>query len=407
MASSTTTPTSAPPARPPRILIFGTGSLGIVYTWVLSRAVPASHITAVCRSNYAAAARDGLTVHSTIWGDDLRVRPVVARSVDEAVALARSSTTPSDEDDANAPLFDYVLVTAKALPTTPSAAELIGPAVTPGRTAIVLVQNGVAIERPYAAHFPANPLLSAVAYMPATQLSPGIVRHREIERLHVGPYPAVRAEVASSSSSSPSSAEDEGDGNAVLGEGEGEYEMLLRRERRSWHAARRWAALFDKAGATAVLHADVQVERWRKLLVNGSWNPICALTRCRDRQFLDLDLGADADADAENEDQKKDEAYHFILSVMHEVAAVAAACGYGAVVNDGEAVTQIGRAAVRATPGVEPSMLADTRGGRRLEVDAIVGNTVRIARARGVDVPRLETIWMLARGLDKSLAMST
>ena len=99
-----------------RVLIFGTGSIGATYAFVLSRALPASNIVTVCRSNYDSASKDGFTINSSLWGQNLKVRPVVVRSVEEAAAADPSP-------------FDYVLICSKALPTVPSTAELIRPAI--------------------------------------------------------------------------------------------------------------------------------------------------------------------------------------------------------------------------------------------------------------------------------------
>ncbi|KAI4603511.1 hypothetical protein KJ359_003323 [Pestalotiopsis sp. 9143b] len=327
----------------PRILVFGTGSIGAVYTYLLSRAVPASNITAICRSNYEAASRDGFTINSTLWGDELNVRPAVARSAADAVK------SPAPEGAQST--FDYILVCSKALATSPSTAELIRPAVGPG-TAIVLIQNGIGIEAEYAAAFPDNPVVSTVVYLPATQVRPGVVEHKEVELLHIGTYPA----------DAPREAKD---------------------------AARRLVDLLGAAGATAELHDDVQEQRWSKLLVNASWNPICALARLRDRQFLDAG---------------GEEARAFVRDVMLEIASVAQACGYSKI--DEELVDfQIGRAVVRSPPGVQPSMLSDAFSSKSLEVEAIVGNVVKMARDKGVAVPMLRTIYMLATGLSRSFEL--
>ncbi|KAK6851743.1 6-phosphogluconate dehydrogenase C-terminal domain-like protein [Apiospora arundinis] len=323
----------------PRVLVFGTGSVGSVYTYLLSKAIPASNITAICRSNYEDATKYGFTIHSTLWGKDLNVKPTIARTVEDAVALS------NDEP------FDYVVISSKAIPTQPSTAELIRPAVSEN-TAIVLIQNGVGIEEPYVKMFPNNPLVSTVVYLPATQIQPAVVEHKEVELLHLGTYPAVDA---------PPRAKD---------------------------AAKAFADLLTAAGATAKLHDDVQAERWTKLLVNASWNPICALTRSRDQQFLASDA----------------EALDFIRDVMREIASVAGAYGYGDRVNEEMIEFQIGRASVREAPGVQPSMLADALAGKNMEVDAIVGNAVKLAKQKGVAVPMLRTVYLLARGLDSSFS---
>ncbi|KAK8108663.1 hypothetical protein PG984_014464 [Apiospora sp. TS-2023a] len=323
----------------PRILVFGTGSVGSVYTYLLSKAVPSSNITAICRSNYEVASQHGFTIHSTLWGNDLNVKPTIARTVGNAVALS------------NGEAFDYIVVCSKALPTKPSTAELIRPAVS-AHTAIVLIQNGVAIEEPYADAFSDNPLLSTVVYLPATQVQPAVVEHKEVELLHVGTYPATGVSAAAKD------------------------------------AAKAFVELLAAAGATAKLHDDVQAERWTKLLVNASWNPVCALTRSRDVQFLG---------------SREGEALDFIRDAMREIASVAQAYGYGNV-NEEMIEFQIGRARARKAPGVQPSMLADALAGKSMEVDAIVGNVVKLAKQRGVAVPMLRTIYLLASGLDSSFS---
>jgi 2-dehydropantoate 2-reductase len=339
----------------PRILIFGTGSIGTVYTYVLSRAIPESNITAICRSNYEAALRDGFTINSTIWGSGLRVRPRVVRSVSEAV-------TQSPE----AQPFDYIVVTAKALRTTPSTAELIRPAITPGTTAVVLVQNGIGIEEEYTRLYAGDdvPIISTVAYLPATQTAPAVVEHGEVEHLHVGTYPA--SEVPESHK----------------------------------RAAEAFVDLLHSGGATAMLQVDVQKQRWGKLLVNASWNPICALTRLRDVQFVES-----GKRDEEVKEGEENEAVRFVRDIMLEIASVAQACGYEDV-NEKTADFQISRATRRELPGIQPSMLADALDGRSLEVDAIVGNVVRIAREKNVPVPMLRTIYLLAQGLSASFSLT-
>jgi 2-dehydropantoate 2-reductase len=262
--------------------------------------------------------------------------------------------------------FDYILVTAKALRTKPSTADLIRPAITAGKTAVVLVQNGIGIEEEYVRLLPDGdvPILSTVVYLPATQTAPATVSHREIEHLHVGTYPA---------SGVPETHK---------------------------HAARAFVDLLKRAGATATLHDDVQAQRWSKLLVNASWNPICALTRLRDRQFVESGKGTGGGkADEENE------AVVFVRDVMLEIASVAQACGYMQI--DEKLVDfQISRAIRRDLPGIQMSMLADALDGRSLEVDAIVGNVVRIAREKSVPVPILRTVYLLAQGLSASFSLT-
>lgn len=51
----------------------------------------------------------------------------------------------------------------------------------------------------------------------------------------------------------------------------------------------------------------------------------------------------------------------------------------------------------KGAKGIEPSMLADVVSGRRMEVEAVLGNLMRIAGQLGVSVPRIETLDALLR----------
>jgi 2-dehydropantoate 2-reductase len=319
----------------PNILLFGTGAVGAVYLYLLSKTCST---TAVCRSNYTAAKTSGFTINSPlIFGRNLHFAPRVARTCAEATTF---DTKP----------YDYIVVCSKVTPGV--IPTLIAPAVTPGLTVLVLLQNGINIELEYAAAFPTNPIVSGVIYLPVTQTSPGTIEHGDIERLELGPYP-------STASPAPTTA---------------------------------FAALIRAGGGTAEVWEDVQFKRWSKLVVNASWNPICALSRSSDVMFLNLSEGPAVS--------------EFVLAVMLEIVAIAQAHGY-ADVNEGVALTQLERAKQRVVTtngkGSEPSMLADAREGRRMEVEAIVGNAVRLGREKSVQCVRLETIYALVKGLDESV----
>ena len=314
-----------------RILVFGAGAIGAVYVYTLMHA--GAEVTAVCRSNYDVVKRDGIMMYSVRFGN-VRFRPNVVRIAEEA-----TSSVP----------WDYVVVCSKCFPrSSPSLSNMIQPVIGPS-TAIVLVQNGIDIEAEVAASYPNNPIISCVVYLPSTQIRPGVIDYGATQKetlnmLELGTYPA----------SAPESHK---------------------------RAAEQFAALVQKGGGGAEVYDDIQPQRWSKLVMNASWNPITALSLCSDTDFL----------------RSSPDAVYLVRNVMFEVLALARVLKIEGVTEE-VAEEHLGRHRAR-TIGKEPSMLTDVREGRPFEVEAIVGNTVRLAKEHGVKVPLLDALYVLARGL--------
>ena len=218
----------------------------------------------------------------------------------------------------------------------------------------MLIQNGLGVEEPYHLAFPGVTIISGVAYLPTTQVSPGLYSHSEMELLYLGLYATDRFPQAV-----------------------GQLDTF--------------ASLIGHGGATAVIAEDVQAQRWRKVVANGAFNPICALSRCRDRYLMEIaPLGS-----------------HLLKSVMLEVMAVAEAAGYGEFVVADTVEKQLARSLSRPYPGVQPSMMADVLEGKSREVGAIIGEIVRIGRENQVQIPRLETLFVLLQELEAALHKAT
>ncbi|KAL9112123.1 MAG: hypothetical protein Q9227_003500 [Pyrenula ochraceoflavens] len=340
---------------PPNILLFGTGGVGTIYAYLLSQG--SATVTCVCRSNYTHVSTHGFTIHSAIFGSHISFRPSrVVRSPAEA-----SPSTTNSNDSPNEP-FDYVVVCSKADPPDDATAiDLIRPAVTEGRTAIVLCQNGILIEESWRAAFPQNPIISGVVYLPVTQVSLGVISMGPLEKLLVGTYP----------SSLPS-------------------------ESAAKVAVKRFVEVFRKGGGTIEEHEDIQPARWVKVSVNAAWNTSCALARQTDSGVLESCPGHAMEAVRET-----------MLEVIKVGNVVMAGEGKGEaeLLKGGIVDEQLERAKGRVQKGngVEPSMLTDVRMGRGLEVEAIIGNVVREAARIGVKVPRCQMLYVLTKGLDEWL----
>ena len=101
----------------------------------------------------------------------------------------------------------------------------------------------------------------------------------------------------------------------------GEIELLelgtypaIAPEAHNAHAAE-FAEVIMKGGGTCKMFDDIQPRRWSKLLVNVSWNSICALTWTSDVRFMASSPGAT----------------NFVWEVMLEVVKIALALGYAEI----------------------------------------------------------------------------
>ena len=141
--------------------------------------------------------------------------------------------------------FDFIVVTTKNIADIPpSVAEIIAPAVTPGHTSIVLLQNGLNIEKPLLAAFPINPILSGVSLIGATETSPGVILHDDRDRLAIGAFTNPNIPLSTSTSS-----------------------------------AKIFVELYSASGKVSCKYDEnVGFVRWRKLVYNACYNSACAIT---------------------------------------------------------------------------------------------------------------------------------
>ena len=134
-------------------------------------------VSLVCRSNYEAIKSRGVMLLTHSYGEYTFHPEGIFKSATEAASAQNGNI-----------IWDYVVVTTKALPRDAnSGANLIKPVVHP-RTTIVLIQNGIGIEDPYREAFPNNVLLSAVTVVSAEQIEQGVVRQNRWTRISVGPF---------------------------------------------------------------------------------------------------------------------------------------------------------------------------------------------------------------------------
>lgn len=137
-----------------------------------------------------------------------------------------------------------VMTTKNTPDQPPTAAELIESAVTPGKTTIVLIQNGLNIQKPFLDKYPNNICLSGVSLIGSHETAPAVIEHEESDRLIIGAFR-----------------------NANL---------TIEKEDAK---AREFIKIYSDGGKTdCSFTSDVPFHRWQKLVYNACLNPICAIT---------------------------------------------------------------------------------------------------------------------------------
>lgn len=115
-------------------------------------------LSAVARSNYDAVRSDGVEVRGEqLDGGGTVTFQHVFR------ALGTSSNESNDSLPPQHETFSYIIVATKLIADVkPSVVECLEPYVSPGKSTIVLIQNGVGIEDDIQARWPDNLVLTCV-----------------------------------------------------------------------------------------------------------------------------------------------------------------------------------------------------------------------------------------------------
>ncbi|KAK5118282.1 hypothetical protein LTR62_002795 [Meristemomyces frigidus] len=329
---------------PTRVLIIGAGAIGAFYGSRLATA-PHTLVSALCRSNYTAVKTHGFQVTSPIYGSTT-FRP--ERVFENVLEAQRSGLR-----------FDFLLVATKALPDVDDDSRLLEGLVG-SQTSIVLVQNGVGIEESYQKRSPRTSIITAVAYANAAQPQPGVINHHAWTRMAVGPYRGAKDVDV-----------------------EGNDESL------SMQSCSRFFELLKAGGVKdAELHdaASIQHVRWSKLAINASMNCSAVLSGSSDNYTMTHD---------------PDLVGH-LLAVMHEVLDAAPIILGSLPPKSLPTPAQIMKASQRSVSGSKPSMLVDWESGRAMELEVILGNPLRIAREKGVVMPRVESMYALLKLMQRN-----
>lgn len=142
--------------------------------------------------------------------------------------------------------------------------------------------------------------------------------------------------------------------------------------------AERIAAMFEGAGIRTVVSSNVRRDIWYKAWGNMTMNPLSALT------------GATAD-------RVIAECRPLLLACMEEARAIGAAIGCPIEERGADRIAVTQRLGAFRT-----SMLQDAEAGRPLEIDALLGAPLELARRYGLEAPNLANLYAMTRLMAKS-----
>ena len=190
-------------------------------------------------------------------------------------------------------------------------------------------------------HLPIDAIIAGIVYQAAEIESPGVIRHIEGNRFPLAEIDGSKSE--------------------------------------------RVAALsrtFFKAGFKSPVLTDVRAEIWTKLWGNLAFNPISALTRAMLDDICRFSPTRALAAAMMREAQAVGEAFgvKFRISVEQRIAG---AEGVGAH---------------------KTSMLQDIEHGRAIEIEALLGSVVELARLADVATPHLDAVYAVAKLLGETVA---
>ncbi|MEN8906388.1 MAG: 2-dehydropantoate 2-reductase [Clostridiales bacterium] len=301
-----------------KILIVGTGAIGSYYGGRLSQA--GAEVSALCRSDYNIVKEKGITIESIYGNFIFKPHEVINK-------ISDYSEIP-----------DFIIVSTKVLPQI-NIVDIINEKVGEN-TSIVLIQNGIDIEKNIAKSFPNNELISGLAFICVSRTEPGKVIHQDYGKLSIGTYP----------------------------QGISKKTKLLQE-------------LFEKANVKCLADENIVNSRWQKLVWNAPFNPISVIGgKLNTAEIL-----------------RENTSFNLVKNVMKEIVLLASNCN---ITLPSDIINQNLENTLKMTP-YKTSMLLDYENKRPLEVEAILGNALKIAGDLNLRVPYIESLHALLLLLDK------
>ena len=205
-------------------------------------------------------------------------------------------------------------------------------------TCIVIIQNGIDIEQELVDAFPNNEIISGLAFICCNKIKAGAIHHLAYGKLTLG------------SVTHPSD--------------------------KPLHLSN----LIKKTGIESNISDNIISSRWLKCLWNAAFNPLSVLSSGLSTQKI-LSIQEP-----------------LIRTIMQEVCAIAQDCGHPLPADS----IDINISNTQTMPPYKTSMLLDYQKRQPMEIEAILGNTIRIAKKHGTACPTLDTLYALMKLKEKS-----
>jgi 2-dehydropantoate 2-reductase len=303
-----------------KILVIGAGAIGSFYGFLLEKS--GAKMILWCRSNADLIQKNGIKIISNQHNYHFKPYKILKNLED------------LDEK------IDYVLIATKHLPNIDITA-LIRKVINPN-CKIILIQNGIHIEKNIAKNFPQNELISILAFVAVSRRSDILIEHFDYGRLVIGSYNS-----------------------------------------QATASCHQLAQMWQKSGIEVKIVDNILRERWKKLVWNASFNPLSVILRgANTQQILSNPLNSE-----------------LVRNVMAEVCKLAEA-------DDCKLEDDVIENNIQATLSMKPyktSMLLDFEASRLMEVEAILGNALKFAQSKSITTPYLSTIYAIISNFQKHI----
>ena len=299
-----------------KYLIIGAGAVGTFYGSKLSQA--GDQIIIWSRNDSEIIAKNGYKIKSYMGDYDFNPYLVIKNLHDLR------------ED------IDFIIVSTKVLPDI-DIVDLISKVIKKN-IAIIIIQNGIHIEKNIADKFSSNQIISALAFIGVSRTNPNEINHQEYGKLIFGNYNNIDS-----------------------------------------IAINYFAKSLEKSGLEILLSSNILSERWKKLIWNGAFNPLSVvLGKKNTQQILENNLAID-----------------LAKNIMQEIVMLAKhdGCKFENDIIDKNIL------ATKKMLPYKTSMLLDFEANRPMEIQAIIGNAVKFAQSKSLSIPYLSTIYAIISNL--------